>query len=157
MDINTLNQLALAGAFAGIGLAATGSAIGAGVAGSAAIGAWKRCYAQNKPAPFLLMVLAGAPLTQTIYAFVLMVMMKNKFAAAAAGTPAVATSPVFYALMGAIAGVGFFFSAWYQGRAGAAAADAFGETGKGFANYLTVLGIVETVALFTLVFGLLSL
>ena len=46
--------------------------IGIGAAGQAAIGAWKRCYMNNKPAPFILTVFAGAPLTQTIYGFLLM-------------------------------------------------------------------------------------
>jgi V/A-type H+-transporting ATPase subunit K len=44
------------------------------------------------------------------------------------------------------------FSAWMQGRAGANAADAFAETGKGFGNYIIILGVIETVALFVMVF-----
>ena len=55
-----------------MGIAAIGSAIGIGIAGQGAIGAWKRCYINNKPAPFILTVFAGAPLTQTIYGFLLM-------------------------------------------------------------------------------------
>jgi V/A-type H+-transporting ATPase subunit K len=43
-------------------------------------------------------------------------------------------------------------SAWYQGKAGAAGCDALGETGQGFSNYLTTLGVVETVALFVMIF-----
>jgi len=43
-------------------------------------------------------------------------------------------------------------SAWYQGKAGASASDAFAETGKGFGNYILVLGLIETVALFVMVF-----
>ena len=35
-----------------MGIAAIGSAIGIGTAGQGAIGAWKRCYLNNKPAPF---------------------------------------------------------------------------------------------------------
>ena len=35
-----------------MGIAAMGSAIGIGIAGQGAIGAWKRCYLNNKPAPF---------------------------------------------------------------------------------------------------------
>ena len=116
----------------------------------AAIGAWKKRYAQNKQAPFLLMVLAGAPLSQTIYAMVLMVLIKGKVAEANAPC-------LMYALMGLFAGIGFLASALLQGKAGACAADAFGETDKGFANYLMILGIVETVALFTLVFGIMML
>ena len=37
---------------AAISLAAIGSALGTGIGGMGAIGAWKKCYAQNKPAPF---------------------------------------------------------------------------------------------------------
>ena len=61
-----------------MGIAAMGSAIGIGIAGQGAIGAWKRCYLNNKPAPFLLVVFAGAPLTQTIYGFLLMNSIKSK-------------------------------------------------------------------------------
>ncbi len=43
-------------------------------------------------------------------------------------------------------------SAWMQGKAGASAADALAETGKGFGNYIMVLGVIETVALFVMVF-----
>jgi V/A-type H+-transporting ATPase subunit K len=37
----------------------------------------------------------------------------------------------------------------------ASAADAFAETGKGFGNYLMVIGLAETVSLFAMVFTLL--
>ena len=53
---------------------------------------------------------------------------------------------------GIFGGLGIGASALAQGRAGASAADALGETGKGFVNYLMVIGIVETVALFVMVF-----
>ncbi|MBM4061968.1 MAG: hypothetical protein FJ265_12865 [Planctomycetes bacterium] len=43
-------------------------------------------------------------------------------------------------------------SAWMQGKIGASAADAMTDTGKGFGNYLMALGIIETVALFVMVF-----
>ena len=65
-------NLGLLGAAVVMGIAAIGSAFGIGFAGQAAIGAWKRCYMNNKPAPFILVVFAGAPLTQTIYGFLLM-------------------------------------------------------------------------------------
>ena len=55
-------------------------------------------------------------------------------------------------LYGLLGGLAMGFSAWMQGKAGASAADAFAETGKGFGNYLIVLGIIETVALFVMVF-----
>ena len=147
MNQEIMSQLANASGYLSVALGAVGSALGCGIAGMAAIGAWKKRYAQNKQAPFLLMVLAGAPLSQTIYAMVLMVLIKGKVAEANAPC-------MMYALMGLFAGIGFLASALLQGKAGACAADAFGETDKGFANYLMILGIVETVALFTLVSAL---
>jgi len=53
---------------------------------------------------------------------------------------------------GILCGIAMGMSAWMQGKAGASAADAMAETGKGFGNYLMVLGIIETVALFVMVF-----
>ena len=48
-------------------------------------------------------------------------------------------------------------SAYVQGKAGAAGADALAETGKGFSQYITVVGLCETVALFALVFSMVAL
>ena len=42
----------LLGATLCMGIAAIGSAIGIGIAGQGAIGAWKRCYLNNKAAPY---------------------------------------------------------------------------------------------------------
>jgi V/A-type H+-transporting ATPase subunit K len=49
------------------------------------------------------------------------------------------------------------FSAIAQGKAGAAGADAQGETGKGFVQSLAIVGICETVALFAMVLSMISL
>ena len=54
-----------------LALAAIGSALGTGVAGMAAIGAWKKVFIQNKAAPFILVAFVGAPLTQTLYGYIL--------------------------------------------------------------------------------------
>ena len=56
---------------ASLGLAAMGSALGTGTAGMAALGAWKKCFIQNRPAPFILIAFVGAPLSQTIYGMIL--------------------------------------------------------------------------------------
>ncbi len=132
-----------------MGIAAMGSAIGIGIAGQGAIGAWKRCYLNNKPAPFLLVVFAGAPLTQTIYGFLLMNSIKSKVAAGI-------MDPLFALGLGIAAGLAMCMSAVAQGQAGAAGSDALGETGKGFTNYIMVVGLCETVALFTMVFGMIA-
>jgi len=145
-----MNSLSLCSGYAAVALASLGSTVGAGIAGCAAIGAWKRCYVANKPAPFLLTVFAGAPLSQTIYAMVLMMIIKGKMDPS---NPQM----VFHLILGVLAGVAFGLSALYQGKASAAACDAYGETEKGFANFLMVIGIIETVALFVLVFAIMIL
>jgi len=153
MDANLNATLGMIGAAAVQGLAAVGSGLGSGAAGMAACGAWKRCYARDRAAPFLLTVFIGAPLTQTIYGFILM----RKFAALAAGAAAIGITNCA-SLMGAgvFGGLAIGVSAWMQGVTGAAAADAMGETGKGFGNYMVALGMTESVALFVLVFMLIT-
>jgi len=131
------------GAAVCMGIAAFGSAMGIGISGSSAIGAWKRCYLNNKPAPFILTVFAGAPLTQTIYGFLLMQTMMSS-----------QRDPWFLLGLGFASGLAMCASAIAQGRAGAAGSDALGETGKGFAQYIMVVGLCETVALFAMVFSM---
>jgi len=133
-----------------VGLSALGSALGAGAAATASVGAWKKAYAAGKPAAFMMVAFSGAPLTQTIYGFLLMNFIKS---ALAAGT----VDPVLAASIGFFSGIAIGMSAYAQGRVAAASADALGATGKGTANYFIVIGITETVALFTLVFSLLML
>jgi len=133
-----------------IGLAAVGSAIGTGMAGAAAIGAWKKCYLQGKTAPFLLMAMDGAPLSQTIYAMIMMLLIKDK----------VAINPELYPLyvcIGLFGGVAQMISAIFQGKCGASGCVSFAETGKGFANYLMVLGVIETCAIFALIFAFMAM
>jgi len=151
--------LTQAGAVAAMALAALGSALGTGAAGSSAVGAWKRCYVQKKPAPFQLAVFVGAPLSQTIYGFILMLLMRGKAdAMLAAGAEAALLSRwPFYLIGGVVAGLAMGASAWMQGKAGAGASDSFAETNEGFTNNLLVLGVIETVALFVMVFVLISL
>ncbi len=132
------------GGAAALALSAVGSALGSGVAAGAAVGAWKKCYAQNKAAPFLLVAFIGAPLSQTIYG---MILMGNivKASSTAAMYPALIGTGIF-------GGLAIGMSAWMQGKAGAGASDALAETGQGFGNYLMALGVIETVALFVMVF-----
>ena len=132
-----------------LGISAIGSVLGAGAAAQASVGAWKKCYANGKPAPFIMVAFSGAPLTQTIYGFLLMNFIRN-----AVNSGASSTLAMFCGIFG---GLAIGLSAVFQGNVAAASADALGETGKGTANYFIVIGIIETVALFTLVFSLLLL
>ena len=140
----TIVSLGELGAVMALVMSAIGSCLGTGTAGAAAIGGWKKCYAQNKSAPFMLVAFVGAPLSQTIYG---MILMGNIMKASVAGK-------AFPVLLGAgfMGGLAIGLSAWMQGRTGAWASDALAETGQGFGNYLMAIGVIETVALFILVF-----
>ncbi len=150
MEMTSMQSLAIGVGYVAVGLAAIGSAIGAGLAGSTAIGAWKKCYQQGKAAPFLLIAMVGAPLSQTIYAMLMMVLSKQ----------AIVDKPEFalaYICLGLLGGFAQMASAIFQGKCGAGGCVAFAETGKGFANYLIVLGVVETCAIFALVFSFMAM
>jgi V/A-type H+-transporting ATPase subunit K len=117
---------------------AVGSGLGAYAGGAGAVGAWKKLLAQGKPASFTLFTFVGAPLSQT-------------------GKADAGYNPWALLGVGVAAGIGIGASAYGQGKVGAYCADAMAETGQGFSNYLAVIGIVETVAIFVLVFTLLAL
>jgi V/A-type H+/Na+-transporting ATPase subunit K len=142
-----MDVIGFIGVAAIFGLSALGSGIGAGIAGQAAIGAWKRNYTQNKPPSFLLVVFAGAPLTQTIYGFIVMSTMKNAMASGTANS-------IFMLAIGILSGAAIGYSAVAQGMCSASSCDAFGETNKGFAQDLIVVGLCETVAIFVMAFTL---
>ena len=137
------------GMAAALGLSAIGSGFGAGAACLSSVGSWKKCYASGKPAPFIMVAFSGAPLTQTIYGFLLMNFIRSAFQE---------TGNWLMALcVGVFGGAAIGFSAYMQGKVAVASCDALAETGKGTANYFIVIGIVETVALFSLVFCMLLL
>lgn len=146
MENSLLAQFKDLGTILVLAFAAFGSAAGAGIAGMSAIGAWKKNFSQNKTASFLLVALTAAPLTQTIYGFIVM----NKMVELAA-------KGQYLWAVGAFSGTAIGLSAYWQGKCAASACDALGETGKGFANYMAVLGMTETVALFVMVFTLVVL
>ncbi len=155
MSESLIRALCQGGAFSAVAFSAMGSGLGTGAAGTAAIAAWKRCYGQNKPASFLLLTFAGAPLSQTIYGFIIMLLINQKIGM----TTNIELLKVFplFLMLGIFGGIAMGISGWMQGIAGAAACDAFGETDKGFVNNLMILGIVETVAIFTLGFSIVLL
>ena len=142
--IEGLGDMSLSLAFAAIG-----SAFGTGFAGMAAVGAWKKAFSQNKAAPFILVAFVGAPLSQTIYGMIL------RNAIQAANLPP--ESYPYQMVLGMAAGLAMGASAYMQGKAGAKAADALADTGKGFGNDIMVLGVIETVALFVMVFTMTAL
>lgn len=131
-------------------LGTIGSALGIGAAGRAAAGAWAKEAREGKRLNFLYIALTGMPLSQTIYGFVLMVvLLKDKV-----------YDPEFMAANGAAVfsiglacGLGELFSAWMQGVIGAAGIRAMSEgEGKPFTFSIIAMGIAETVGLFACFF-----
>ena len=132
-----------------LGLAAIGSALGIGAAGASAAGAWAKEAKAGKNLNFSYIILTGMPLTQTIYAFVLMLISLK----AAVYNPA-----ILQANGGALLSIGIgcglaeLFSAWMQGKIGAAACRAISEGEKGLIFMIIAMGIAETVGLFGFIF-----
>ena len=136
-----------------LGLGALGSALGIGAAGRAAAGAWAKEAKAGKPLNFSYIILVGMPLSQTIYAFIVMLTMSGVI---------IGKDPITAVHAGTLFGIGLagglaeLFSAWMQGKIGAAACRAISEgEGKGLAFMIIAMGIVETVGLFSFVFLLL--
>jgi V/A-type H+-transporting ATPase subunit K len=57
--------------------------------------------------------------------------------------------------VGLFAGIAMGASAFAQGSCSASASDAYAETEQGFGNYMLIIGLCETVALFVMVFSML--
>ena len=144
-------NLGFLGAGLVMGIAAVGSATGIAIASQAVIGAWKKCYIGDKPVPMTLLAFGGAPLTQTFYGYILGFLFMR---------PAAQANPemgMLYLGIGVASGLAMAASAIAQGMAGAAGADAAGETGQGFVNYMMLVGVCETVAIFAMVLSMISL
>jgi V/A-type H+-transporting ATPase subunit K len=137
-----------------LGSCALASGIGISICGKAAIGAWKKCFLTNKPAPMIVIAFAANPVTQTFYGFILMRRLMD-VAADVAVTDI--NRMLVYSGYAFAAGVALFCTAIIQGKIAACAIDALCETRKGFAHYYTVLGAAETVALFAMVLTMVML
>ena len=146
MQKDVMMSLGKLGGIAALAFAAIGSALGCGIAGMSSAGALKRSYGQDKMPPFMVVGFVGFPLSQTLYGMI----VKNMIV-----TAAVENGAMYHNLLvgGILAGIAMGASAWMQGKAAAGACDSLAETGKGMANYIIILGIIETVALFVMAFA----
>ncbi|NLE29136.1 MAG: V-type ATP synthase subunit K [Phycisphaerae bacterium] len=134
-----------------LGLAALGSAVGIGMAGQAAAGAWAKEARTGKTLSFTYIILLGMPISQTLYAMIVM----NNIASVLKNPEVVAANMGLLFGIGLATGLGEMFSAWFQGMVGAAGIRALSEgEGKGFAFIVIAMGIIETVGIFAMVFML---
>lgn len=150
--VSTLPFLGQMGAMLALGLGAFGSAVGIGVAGQSAAGAWAKEAKAGKNLSFTYIILLGMPISQTLYAMIVM----NKMGTVIQSDPALTAASAGVLLgIGLATGLGEMLSAWMQGLVGAAGIRALSEgEGKGFAFLIIAMGVVETVGIFTMVFML---
>lgn len=132
-----------------LSIASIGSAIGTGIAGMAAIGAWKKMIVNGQKAATALLIFVGAPLSQVIYGMIL----KNAISDANLAPD----SYLWQIMIGLVAGIAMASSAIFQGRTGARACDAIAAGANDTAKYIMIIGIVETVALFVMIFTMTGL
>ncbi len=158
MDNNTLFFLAQAAGLLALGLAAIGSGLGIGNAGMAAAGAWAREGRENRNLTFTYIILLGMPLSQTLYGFIALNSMAGAMKDLAQDSTDLALNPQQAGLLAGIGiacGLAQLFSAWMQGKIGAAGIRALVENGgKGFAFIIIAMGVAETVGIFGMVFVL---
>lgn len=141
MDV--LGQLGIA---LSLGLGALGSAIGIGAAGMAAAGAWAKEGKTGKRLSFTYIILSAMPMSQTLYGMIVM----NRLSGLSHDLLAANSGLVFS--IGLACGLGELFSAWMQGKIGAAGVRCLSESeGKGFAFLVIAMGLAETVGILSFV------
>lgn len=134
------------GPAAAIGLSAAGSAVGCGIAGMATHGVMTRT--DEGHGKYLGM--SAAPSSQTIYGFVLMILLNGQLQA----TPH--NSIAIFAI-GLFCGIGIMVSAIFQGKACATGILASVKKPALFGKSFMAVGIVESFALFAMIGGILSM
>lgn len=129
-----------------LGLACLGSCIGCGIAGMASHGVMT--HVDEGHGKFI--GLSAMPSSQSIYGFVLMLLMKN---AIKAGT----VSPMSAVGIAFFVGLAIMASAIFQGKAAATAIQASAKQPAIYGKTWAAVGIIESFALFAFVFALLLL
>lgn len=130
-----------------LGITGVGSAIGTGIAGQGAMGLWKQSIKDNKKLPSLALVMVGMPLSHVIYGMIFMNSLQG-----ANLNPSSYLNQMIVALF---VGLAIAASAVMQGKVGAAAcANLAVDDKQGAGMYIAVMGIIETVALLAMVFGM---
>ena len=132
-----------------LGISAIGSVLGAGAAAQASVGAWKKCYANGKPAPFIMVAFSGAPLTQTIYGFLLMNFIRN-----AVNSGASSTLAMFCGIFG---GLAIGLSAVFQGKVAAASVSLLAKNPDHWAKGMILCITVEFYASLSLLASMMML
>jgi V/A-type H+-transporting ATPase subunit K len=130
-----------------MGIAGVGSSLGAGYAAFGAIGLWKQSIKENKKLPPVALAMVGMPLSQIIYGMI--------FSNALASANLNPDSYLNQMILSLFVGIAIGASALFQGKVGAAAcANLAVDSKQGVGMYIAAMGILETVALLAMVFGM---
>ncbi|MBK3517735.1 hypothetical protein [Carboxylicivirga marina] len=130
-----------------LGIAGVGSAVGTGIAAMGAMGLWKQSIKDKKKLPALALAMVGMPLSQVIYGMIFM----NSLIGADLNPDSYMNQMIFALFVG----IAIAASAIMQGRAGAAACSNLAVDDKqGAGMYIAAMGVIETVALLAMVFGM---
>lgn len=129
-----------------LGLGCIGSSIGCGIAGMACHAVMSRVEENHG----VFIAFSAMPSSQSIYGFVLMLLMKN---ALVAGT----LSPMSGIGIGLSVGLALLFSSMYQGMCGASAVQASAKQPSVIGKCFAALAIVESFSIFSFVFALMLL
>lgn len=128
-----------------LGLGCIGSAIGCGIAGMASHAVMSRV--EENHGKFIGM--SAMPSSQSIYAFVLMIIMKNSIEGGFSALSGIG--------IGFSVGLALLVSSVYQGMCAASAIQASAKQPAILGKSFAALGIVESFSLFAFVFALLLL
>ena len=142
-------NIAFIGMACALGLSAMGSAFGSGFAAQASVGAWKKCYANGKPAPFIMVAFSGAPLTQTIYGFLLMNFIRSAVEGGCDSLLAMFT--------GIFAGLAIGLSALFQGKVAAASINLLAKKPDDWSKGMVLCITVEFYAILSLLASMLMI
>jgi V/A-type H+-transporting ATPase subunit K len=142
-----LETIGKAGAGLVLGAGMLGSCLGILAAATAASAAWASEGRAGKRLSFQYVIMIAAPISQTLYSMILMNSMLAKSL----------TPENTFLFLGVVLGCGLaeFLSAWFQGKIGVAGIRCLLENGgQGFGLIIIALGVIETVGIFGMVFGL---
>ena len=129
-----------------IGLSAAGSAVGCGIAGMTSHGAMTKT--DEGHGKFLGM--SAAPSSQTIYGFVLMILLNGELQKSPHSSLAIFA-------IGLFCGFGIMMSAIFQGKTCSSGILATTKKPSVFGKCFMAVGIVESFALFAMIGGILSM
>ena len=134
MDVTTLTALAKLGAAMALGFAAIGSALGTGTAEWLASVLGKNVIYREKATLYFISVYRSPTISDYLWSTSDELYYCSR------------CIPILFGA-GIIGGIAMGFSHGIKVKQVLPACDALAETGEGFGNYLTTLGIIETVAL----------